>query len=135
MLLSFGTSPASMIRSARGRMASTSSRAWSPSVATKGAARRSVAASMASRALDAFASGALVLVQPSTLSKTHDRRSPLFLGPPSLGAKALPFGATRRGLHDQGLARCDLVGDETRDMAVASMFTDRTEGLPELEMR
>jgi indole-3-glycerol phosphate synthase len=37
-------------------------------------------------------------------------------------------------LHNKRLARVDLVGYEARDMAVAAMLTDRTEGLPELEV-
>src|SRR5689334_10510874 len=50
MLFRVGTSPAAMIRSASGRIASTRSLDRSPSVATRGAASRSVWASMAARA-------------------------------------------------------------------------------------
>ena len=50
MLFRFGTWPAAMIRSASGRIASASSTARVPRVLTRGAANRSVAASMASRA-------------------------------------------------------------------------------------
>jgi hypothetical protein len=49
MLFRFGTSPVAMIRSASGRIASTSSTARSPRLETRGAANRSVAVSMASR--------------------------------------------------------------------------------------
>jgi hypothetical protein len=37
-------------------------------------------------------------------------------------------------LHDERLARADLVGDKARDMTVAAMLTHRTEGLPELQV-
>jgi hypothetical protein len=37
-------------------------------------------------------------------------------------------------LHDERLARVNLVGYEARDVAVPAMLTHRTEGLPELEV-
>ena len=134
MLFRFGTSPAAMIRSASGRIASTSSTARSPRVATRGAAESIGAGFDGIASLGARRSGMLVAVEPVPLSKMHDRRSPLWIGPPAVGLKARPFGAPSRSLQHKRLARVDLVGDEARDMAVTSMLTHRTQGLPELEV-
>ncbi len=50
--------------------------------------------------LGARRSGTLVLVEPSPLLKIHDRRLPLFFGPPAIGAKALPCES--EGAFDNG---------------------------------
>ncbi len=64
----------------------------------------------------------------------YDRRSPLFMGPPAVGTKALPFGPSGRRLHHKRLAWVDVMGHEALDMAIATMLTHRAEGLPEPEM-